>query len=96
MSDVDRFVWLQAGLVVPVAAVEAVLAIERAGHRVRIDRDGQHLLIENRGAIDPDDLAALRKWKQHAILLLQYSASDRHLRAGASSAPALGPVVEGQ
>jgi len=87
----DRFIWLQDGLVIPMAAVEALLAVENAGHRITID--GDDVLIEPRGTVDADDLQQLRKWKQHVLLLLRYTPSDHHLRDSTITAPAVGPIV---
>jgi hypothetical protein len=91
MSE-GRFVFLQGGMVVPLAAVIAALNIERAGHRLRLDGDG--LFIEPDGSIDPEDLAELRRWKPHVRLLLAYVADDRHLRDEQRPRPDVGPVLK--
>lgn len=87
----QRFVHLQRGLVVPVEAVDAALAIEHAGHT--LTTDGTDLLIEPHGTVDPHDLQQLRRWKPHCILLLRYTANDRHLRESVP-APEVGPVLK--
>lgn len=87
-----RFVHLQGGLVVPLGAVEAALAIERAGHHLTLD--GADLFVEPRGGdVDPDDLANLRRWKPHVRMLLAYTPSDEHLRADGAGYPAHGPIM---
>lgn len=90
MSE-ERFAYLQRGHVVPLAAVEAALAIEHAGHRLRLD--GDDLLIEPHGPIDQHDLDELRYWKPHVRILLAYTASDDHLRCPSVPVPRLGPIV---
>lgn len=87
----DRFLWLQHGLVIPIEAAVAAMAIENAGHR--ISTDGEDVLIEPRGTVDAHDLAQVRKWKAHVILMLSYTATDEHLRDSTTSAPAVGPIV---
>ncbi|HWI20360.1 MAG TPA: hypothetical protein VNT81_21545 [Vicinamibacterales bacterium] len=90
MSD-EGFVYLQAGMVIPVAAVMAALNIERAGHRLSLD--GEHLLVEPHGDVDPDDLAQLRRWKPHVRMLLQYVPDDRHLFDATHPPPEPGPLT---
>ncbi|MDP3719344.1 MAG: hypothetical protein Q8T13_16405 [Acidobacteriota bacterium] len=87
----DRFVHLQRGFVVPVEAVEAALAIENAGHRLTLD--GADLLIVPSGPVDPHDLEQLRRWKPHVLMILKYTADDRHLFDSRLSAPDCGPIV---
>jgi hypothetical protein len=87
----ERLVCLQAGLVVPVAAVEAALAIERAGHRLRLD--GPDLVVEPVGAVDHHDLEQLRRWKPHVRMLLAYTPSDHHLFDDTAPPPATGAIV---
>src|SRR5262245_58749328 len=89
-SGSDRFVLLQGGLVVPVGAIEALLAVEHAGHRVTLD--GEDVLIEPRGHLDEHDIDRLRRWKAHVRLLLQYTPTDAHLRDTVEP-PRIGPVV---
>lgn len=87
----ERFVHLRHGLIVPVEAVEAALAIERAGHRLRLD--GPDLFVEPNGALDPHDLEQLRRWKPHVRMLLAYTACDTHLLDDAAEPPMVGPIV---
>lgn len=87
----ERFLYLQAGLIVPIAAVDALLAIEAAGHKITLD--GEDLLVEPRGHLDDHDLDQLRRWKQHCILLLRYTANDRHHRNDQHPRPDVGPIV---
>lgn len=87
----DRFVHLQRGLVVPIEAVAAALAIERAGHRLRLD--GDDLLIEPNGTLDAHNVQQLRQWKPHVLLLLRYTASDQHLRDETEASPEFSPIV---
>jgi len=87
----DRLVYLQHGLVVPLAAVEAALAIERAGHRLHID--GPDLVIEPAGKVDPHDLDQLRRWKPHVRMLLAHTPDDRCLHDDAIEACAQDPKM---
>jgi hypothetical protein len=76
MSASD-FVHLGAGLIVPVAAVVAVLDLERAGHTVTIDGDDLAVTRgRGRAPIDPDAIAALRRWKAHCWLIVRHVTSD--------------------
>jgi hypothetical protein len=88
-----RFVYLQRGLVVPLPAVEALLNLERAGHRLRVD--GSDIVIELRGNLDAHDAEQLRRWKPHVLLLLSYVASDEHLHDATTQAPEVGPILVG-
>ena len=65
-------------LIVPLPAWRVVLAIEHAGHRLRVD--GADIVIGRGTPIDPRLLAELKRWKPHAIRLLAYTADDSHLR----------------
>ena len=87
-----RFVYLQAGVVVPLAAVTAALNIEGAGHRLMLD--GPDLFIETHGALDEHDVAELRRWKPHVRLLLTCMPSDCHLRDEQHSRPDVGPTMK--
>lgn len=87
----EHLVFLSRGLVVPVGAFEAALAIERAGHRLHLD--GSDLFIEPAGDVDPDDLANLRRWKPHVRMLLAYTPDERHLHDGHVAPPVPGPNV---
>ncbi len=77
-SDVEPFWFLRPGLVLPTPAVLAVLNLERAGHVLTLTADGANIHIDPaRGvAVDPHDLAELRRWKQHAILFMRYVPDD--------------------
>lgn len=84
MSDSDeRFVTLQGGLIVPAAPYVLLLTLEARGFAVH--RDGDTLVVqepeqnaEQRDAGLPperltgDDDAAIRQWKHHLLLLLDY------------------------
>jgi len=77
-SSSEPLCYLRPGLILPAPAILAVLALERAGHRLSLAASGEHIHVERAPgvAVDPDDLAALRRWKRHAILLLRYLPSD--------------------
>lgn len=79
MSSPSEPLWfLRPGLLLPTPAVLAVLNIERAGHRLKLDPTGEHIQVEpaSGAAVDLQDLAELRRWKQHAILFMRYSPTD--------------------
>lgn len=73
-----EFVHLDGGMIVPLPAWLVVLAVERAGHRLRVD--GGKIIIEPGGGLAPTLVAELKRWKPHAIMLLGYVADDCHLR----------------
>lgn len=79
-----ELIHLRGGVIVPAPAVLAVLAVEKAGHRISVRPDGQHLQIDEAPGrpLAADDMAALRRWKWHAILFLLYVPTD----AGPSTA----------
>lgn len=64
----------------PTAAVLAVLAVERAGHTIRLNETGDQILVEQAPGVplDDHDLAQLRKWKQHALLFMRYIPPEVH------------------
>lgn len=64
-------------MIVPLPAYLVVLAVERAGHRLRVE--GQDILIEPGAGLDPTLLKELKRWKAHAIMLISYSPDDSHL-----------------
>lgn len=77
VCDSHRFVHLRGGMVVPVAAYNVVLTVERAGYRLTVD--GPDILVRP-GGLDPALLAELKRWKAHVIMLLGYTADDSHIR----------------
>lgn len=100
MSESSDFVHLQRGLIAPLAAVRALLAVETAGvtpdslsgNRLRVD--GGDIVIEPGRGLTPELLAELKRWKRHAILLLEYRADDSHLRdAPFNSTPCAWPAA---
>ncbi len=68
------FWFLRPDLVLPTAAVLAVLNLERAGHTLALDATGHDILVSPAPGVPltEADLAALRRWKAHAILFLRY------------------------
>ena len=73
-SEDERLWFLAPDLVLPVPAVLAVLQLERAGHRLTLGATGDRIVVQRAPGtqIDPDDLAQLRRWKEHALLFLRY------------------------
>ncbi len=86
-----RFLVLRPGLILPWTAVLPVLALERAGHQLRLDATGSDILIEPaKGiALDPHDLDDLRRWKGHALLFLDYCLSDKSPAIGVGRPPSV-------
>ncbi len=76
----SEFVHLSGGMIVPLEAYLAVLQVERAGHRMRVEGDQIVVRTEPGVRLDPALVANLKRWKAHAIMLLRYEADDRHLR----------------
>lgn len=91
MSACDRFVYLQAGLVVPVEAFNLALSCESRG--IKLLARGDVLDVE--GPLTPEILESLRRWKYHVIDILKYTADDRHLFDPAIPFPQHGPVSKG-
>lgn len=78
MSEPMEFIHVGDDIIVPLPAWLVVLAVERAGHRLRVE--GADIVIEPGADLDAALLAALKRWKCHAIMLLGYVADDSHLR----------------
>lgn len=91
MSDCDRLVPLQAGVVVPAEAYDLALTCEGLG--IRLSADGGVLNVE--GPHTPEILDALRRCKAHILTILRYSPSDRHLFDPSIAFPDHGPVFKG-
>lgn len=92
-SPSEAFWYLRPGLLLPTAAVLAVLNLERAGHRLSLDAHASQIHLEPAPgvAVDAHDLAELRRWKAHAILFMRYTPDDsprRALRPALGQAPA--------
>lgn len=90
MSASDRFVHLQRGLIVPLPACELVLDLEQRGLKLWLE--GGDVLVEGRD-LTREDVANLKRWKPHVLLLLAYVACDAHLRDSNQSPPDCGPLV---
>lgn len=77
-SSVARFVHVgHDGMIVPLAAVEALHAAEAAGHRVTID--GAELFVEAGPGVEPlteDQLVNLRRWRYHVRMLVTHEHTD--------------------
>ncbi len=71
-------VLVRPGVAVPAAAVAALWAILNAGHRLRLEGDGENLLIEPRRgiAVDEYDLQQLRRWRASCIVYLAGLCTD--------------------
>ena len=78
VSEPMEFEHVSDTLIVPLPAWRVLLAIEHAGHRLRVV--GADILIEPGVGLDVHLLAELKRWKPHAIMLLGYTADDSHLR----------------
>ena len=50
----------------------AVLRVEGAGHRLVLDADGVSVSGPRYPPIDPEDLAELRRWREHVRLFVEY------------------------
>lgn len=75
----SELVHLSGGVVVPRAAFDLLLELERAGHKLTLD--GPDIVIEPARGIplDPAALADLRRWKPHVRMLMAYVCDDSHL-----------------
>lgn len=72
----DHFVTLRGGMIVPTAAVLLALDLER--REIRLTRDGDALLAGPADQLTADDYVAIRQWKSHLLLLLDYQPDDAH------------------
>lgn len=88
VSASDQFVYLQAGLVVPVEAFNVVLQCEALGITLS-HRDGS---LDVDGPYTADLLATLKRLKPHVLAILRYEASDAHLFDSSLPFPEHGPI----
>ena len=91
MSDCDRFVhfsadWWCRWLPSRPCSLSSVPAN-------RLSLDGDDIIVEVRGQLDPHDAEQLKNWKHHCMLLLRYTATDEHLCDDSISPPLVGPIV---
>lgn len=79
-ASVNQLWYLRPGTLLPVAAILAVLNLERAGHRLTLSEDGEAIDVERAPGVplDPNDLAELRRYKAAAIEFLRYSPPAVH------------------
>lgn len=72
-----ELIHVRDGLVVPLPALLALLALEHAGHSIRLAGDD---IVVERGAgsppLDPEALATLKRWKRHAWLIVRNLLRD--------------------
>jgi len=59
-------------LTLPLAAVRLALALEARG--LRLEVDGQDILVGPRELLTDEDRAQLRRWKAHVLAILSYDA----------------------
>ena len=81
----DRLVWLRGGFIVPAEPLLLLLRLESCGFRFRLAGDG----MPEVGPFDEltaADRAALRRWRNHIVLLLQYMPDDvNHIGSGSEA-----------
>lgn len=70
MPSVSEPVYLRHGLVIPLAAIELALDLERRGCQLGVDGDG--LLVGPPNLITSEDREAIRALKPHLIALIDY------------------------
>ena len=89
----SEFWYLRPGLILPTPAVLAVLDLERQGHQLTLDEDGENIRIASPPgvALVSEDVEALRKWKAHAVLFIGYCLNDG-ARGGGAQTPAPSPT----
>jgi hypothetical protein len=76
----DRFVLLRGGVVVPVEPFLLLLDLEARG--ISVSKDSDSISIAPRALLADADRTALRRWKWHLLLLIDYCAQpgwDAHL-----------------
>ena len=69
MSD-SRFVTLTGGLIVPLAALQALLALEDRG--LRFTLDGDDIVAHPRQLLTDEDRQMIRSWRPHIVALIAY------------------------
>jgi hypothetical protein len=69
MSASD-FVMLKGGLTVPAQALDVVLDLEARG--VRLEADGDFILVRPKDKLTDADRAAVTRWRTHILALLTY------------------------
>jgi hypothetical protein len=73
----DRFVTLRNGPVVPAAAYLLLLdLVER--RNFRLAREDTTLIVRPPERLTPEDRVAIRRWKPHLMMLLNYCAQPSH------------------
>ena len=65
------FVTLRGGLILPRAALELALDLERRGLQLRAE-DGDVLFVGPRHRLTDDDHIGIRRYKSHLLALLRY------------------------
>jgi hypothetical protein len=76
----DRFVLLRGGLTVPAEAYLLLLELEQ--RTFTVTRDGDTLIVRPPDRLTRQDVARIKRWKFHLLLLLDYVARpdlDAHL-----------------
>ena len=77
-QSTDRLVCLRGGFVTPIEPYLLLLRLERDGFTFRLSADGVPEVAPF-DRVTADDLAALRRWRSHIVLLLRYEPDDTHL-----------------
>ena len=67
----DYIVLYGCGLILPRAAIELALDLERRGLQLRSE-DGAVLFVGPRDRLTDDDRIGIRRWKTHLLALLHY------------------------
>ena len=70
MSASERFVALRDGPTVPLAPLLLLLSLEERGLHLR--EDGDVLVVQPAERLTADDCAAIRRWKWHLLMLMDY------------------------
>lgn len=74
----DEVVVLTGGVTARVAPYLLLIRLEAEGFRFLLDAD-DHLDVVPGDRLHPDDVRALRQYRDDVIRLLRYVADDRHL-----------------
>jgi hypothetical protein len=70
VSDSDGIVTLTAGLTVPLLALQVLWSLENRGLRLNVD--GDWLMVGPREKLNDDDREAIRRWRSHLLALIAY------------------------
>ena len=70
----SELIALKDGPTVPAAPLRLLLDLEARGFVLSMDNDT--LVVQPHGQLTPEDCAAIRRWKWHLLMLLDYTPPE--------------------